>query len=317
MAICFSQTSVILSTRANDIDSYGDINRDGCTNICDVLLLKSTLVDENIQNADNKSSDVNRDGKVTASDFYEMQMYFLGSMPIWSQELYIDTDGDNLCDYYESNIYGTNLKKSDTDSDGISDYDEIFLTFTDPLSSDSNKNGISDLNDDNDNDKLSNKQELQYGTNPTESDTDNDGISDYEEIFTYETNPLIDDTDNDFLTDYFEIFVSGTNPLTEFTDGKTSDKLKKTNQTINTDDEILKDVNINNNEYQLYIELNSSLLPNDSIGVSVSKHSEYAKHDKIYRFIQGDIIDVNYNYKDVVSEAVFYFNYFQQEFPHL
>jgi hypothetical protein len=44
----------------------------------------------------------------------------------------VDTDQDNISDYDEVNIYGTDAKKSDTDGDGIKDGEELLLG-TDPL----------------------------------------------------------------------------------------------------------------------------------------------------------------------------------------
>lgn len=42
-----------------------------------------------------------------------------------------------------------------------------------------------------DDDKLTNLQEYQFGTNPLSSDTDGDGLTDYDEIFLYGTDPLV------------------------------------------------------------------------------------------------------------------------------
>ncbi len=68
----------------------------------------------------------------------------------------IDTDGDNIADEDELNIYGTDPYAWDTDGDGLGDGEEAFG----------------------------------YGTNPLAWDTDGDGISDGEEIYAYGTNPL-------------------------------------------------------------------------------------------------------------------------------
>lgn len=68
----------------------------------------------------------------------------------------IDTDGDNIADEDELNIYGTDPYAWDTDGDGLGDGEEVFG----------------------------------YGTNPLAWDTDGDGISDGEEVYVYGTNPL-------------------------------------------------------------------------------------------------------------------------------
>ena len=44
-----------------------------------------------------------------------------------------DTDGDNVADGDEINIYGTDPLNPDTDGDGRSDGEELFWTNTDPL----------------------------------------------------------------------------------------------------------------------------------------------------------------------------------------
>lgn len=44
-----------------------------------------------------------------------------------------DTDGDNVADGDERNIYGTDPLNADTDGDGVSDGAELFGTYTDPL----------------------------------------------------------------------------------------------------------------------------------------------------------------------------------------
>jgi hypothetical protein len=73
-------------------------------------------------------------------------------------------------------------------------------------------------NTDIDNDGLSDKTELELGTDPTSSDTDNDSLSDGDEVHTYQTNPLMPDTDLDGLWDAVEITTWQTDPLQEDTD---------------------------------------------------------------------------------------------------
>jgi outer membrane protein OmpA-like peptidoglycan-associated protein len=82
-----------------------------------------------------------------------------------------DSDGDQLSDFDEINVYETNPLQPDSDSDGLTDYDESFV----------------------------------HGTNPTLPDTDSDGISDGEEVHTFGTNPLSNDTDSDGLSDCMEL----------------------------------------------------------------------------------------------------------------
>ena len=91
------------------------------------------------------------------------------------------------------------LIKADTDEDDLTDYQEIYLTGTDPLKFDSVTDGVSDAEADSDSDGLSNKQEIEIGTNPKKSDTDDDRLSDGDEVNIYGTDPLKADTDEDGL----------------------------------------------------------------------------------------------------------------------
>jgi hypothetical protein len=64
---------------------------------------------------------------------------------------------------------------------------------------------------DQDNDGISDKEEIVLGTNINNSDSDGDGLTDGEEV-TLGTNPLLADSDNDGYSDYLEI-NSQTDPL--------------------------------------------------------------------------------------------------------
>ncbi len=119
-----------------------------------------------------------------------------------------DTDGDGICDYFES-VYGTDKDKADSDGDGLSDLEEIF-SGTDPA--------VQDADDDVDEDGLTVTEELAYGTSPLYPDSDLDGIDDKAEVMEVGTDPTKEDTDGDGLTDGEEIKL-GTNPLVSDSDG--------------------------------------------------------------------------------------------------
>ncbi|MDD5223772.1 MAG: MopE-related protein [bacterium] len=149
----------------------------------------------------------------------------------------LDSDDDDIPDYYEVNDYHTDPYNRDTDGDLINDYYELFESGTDPLDpfspdpTDSDGDGISDFaesnyygtdpeNPDSDGDGLNDYEEIFiYGTNPWSSDEDGDGLSDGEEVLLYHTSPWDWDTDEDGLGDYAEIFDSHTNPNKPDTDG--------------------------------------------------------------------------------------------------
>lgn len=61
------------------------------------------------------------------------------------------------------------------------------------------------VNNDTDGDGLFNDQEIELGTNPSQSDTDFDGLTDFEEINNYKTNPIKQDTDADGYNDGNEV----------------------------------------------------------------------------------------------------------------
>src|SRR3989338_3677952 len=58
---------------------------------------------------------------------------------------------------------------------------------------------------DSDQDGLTDIEEAQYGTDPTNPDTDQDGLSDREEVMIYRTKPLNPDTDGDTFSDGSEV----------------------------------------------------------------------------------------------------------------
>ena len=111
---------------------------------------------------------------------------------IYGTELDVDTDGDNLTNSNETDVYGTDPEDYDTDDDTISDGDEVLLFGTNPLLSDTDGDGLSDGVEINVN-----------GTDPLDNDTDDDLLLDGEEVLLYGTNPLIPDPDADVDTFYW------------------------------------------------------------------------------------------------------------------
>ncbi|MBU3658754.1 MAG: T9SS type B sorting domain-containing protein [Flavobacteriales bacterium] len=150
----------------------------------------------------------------------------------WSQQ---DCDADGLTNQEEVN-QGTNPTNEDTDGDGVIDGTEI-TDVTNPLeacsfvlSSQTVTPSLVWNQQDCDEDGLTNEEELNVGTNPTNADTDGDGVIDGTEI-TDVTNPLEAcsfvlasqtvttsiawntlDCDEDGLTNEEEI-TGGSNPL--------------------------------------------------------------------------------------------------------
>ncbi|UDQ99046.1 PA14 domain-containing protein [Lentisphaerota bacterium WC36G] len=70
-------------------------------------------------------------------------------------------------------------------------------------------------NKDSDNDGLSNRIELEYGSNIHSIDTDGDSLSDYDEIYVYKTSPTYKDSDGDGISDGDEVNIFNSNPIKE------------------------------------------------------------------------------------------------------
>jgi len=107
-----------------------------------------------------------------------------------------DSDGDNIPDSEESRL-GTDPRRVDTDGDGFNDGVEVLVYLTDPRefnnsvpSGDSDRDGVLDAWDyDDDNDGLTDIDELVAGTNARNSDSDGDGVQDGQELVDG-SNPL-------------------------------------------------------------------------------------------------------------------------------
>ena len=129
---------------------------------------------------------------------------------------YIDTDEEGIPDIYEESI-GTDITNPDTDGDNLTDYEEIYLTNSDPLVYNSVNEEVSDSEADPDEDGVSNRTEIDNGTNPLLADSDYDGINDGEEA-KIGTDPVSSDTDNDGIADGDELTLN-LDPTSDTTDG--------------------------------------------------------------------------------------------------
>jgi len=120
----------------------------------------------------------------------------------------IDSDNDDLNDWDEINILGTDPNLSDSDGDGLTDKEEVMIYQSSPLISDSDGDGLSDLD-----------EVVLYNSDPIMVDTDGDGSNDYEEVMVTNTEPSLVDSDNDGLTDQQELLQTNTNPALADSDG--------------------------------------------------------------------------------------------------
>ena len=166
---------------------------------------------------------------------YEITVKYENKHEITNYE--IDTDGDGLSDALEY-LYMTDINNKDTDGDGLNDYLEVMILNYNPNSKWTFNDGRNDGYRDYDGDGLSNRKEIEYGTDLTIQDTDGDTLSDYEEVEgikskdgrdVYQTSPLLKDTDEDKLNDDLEIKL-GLDPTNPMTDGVTPDAERKIEQ---------------------------------------------------------------------------------------
>jgi len=120
----------------------------------------------------------------------------------------IDSDNDDLNDWDEINILGTDPNLSDSDGDGLTDKEEVTIYQSNPLVVDSDSDGLSDLD-----------EVVLYNSDPILIDTDGDGSSDFEEVMVTKTEPSLIDSDNDGLTDQQELTQTNTDPTLADSDG--------------------------------------------------------------------------------------------------
>ncbi|MED5584898.1 MAG: PA14 domain-containing protein, partial [Verrucomicrobiota bacterium] len=139
-----------------------------------------------------------------------------GSPKIFTMKLNpADTDNDFLPDWWEEQ-YANNLTDlsglddSDFDEDTLTDFDE-FENGTDPTEEDTDADGLEDGVETNTGSFVSVSD---TGTDPLKADTDSDGLNDGAEVFTHDTNPHIADGDGDGFSDGVEV-NAGTDPNNE------------------------------------------------------------------------------------------------------
>ena len=107
----------------------------------------------------------------------------------------IDSDGDSIPDGYEEQYFPGDLSQlgpGDFDDDGLTDLEE-YNAGTNPTEADSDDDGISD------------PDEIANGTDPGNPDSDNDGLTDGEEVNTHMTDPNNENSDGDNFSDGAEV----------------------------------------------------------------------------------------------------------------
>lgn len=206
---------------------------------------------------------------------------------------FLDSDEDGLPDIFELQL-GTNVNEPDSDGDDLTDYQEVYITGTDPTVYDSVTSGVSDAEADSDDDRLSNAQEIELGTNPQLSDTDDDGLSDYDEIYVYETDPLNPDSDGDGLQDGDEPHI-GLDPTNPETFG-IPDAEYKVAQTVQADSKTLSYINTPENPYSLSINLNAVGYAENALSAEISSYTNVLSSNTA---IVGNIVSLDYLYDEI------------------
>ena len=114
----------------------------------------------------------------------------------------IEAGDEMTCSWYviPEDLQGeTPTPEADADGDGLTDAQEAEFG-TDPTEFDTDVDRLSD-----------GFEAIEFGTDPLRADTDEDGLGDGDELETYMTDPLADDSDDDGVDDATEV-DAGTDP---------------------------------------------------------------------------------------------------------
>lgn len=270
---------------------YGDMYHDQRIDVFDLVLLKRACINGEFY----EEGDLDGDGDLDVDDVKYLQDFLLTRIKCYPVYDRFDTDNDGLSDYVEIQFIGTSSRLADTDGDGLSDYFEAYLSGTDPNIADEN------TSIDSDGDGLTMLQESEYKTNPYAADTDNDGLSDYDEVITYGTDPLNADSDGDGLTDKEEVIDLKDNkldPNNPATNG-TPDGERIFTQIISADSPVLKDVNTEDNAYNLSLIVNATGNAATSLRVVESGYSAIMKDGSAVGFIPEFLYNPEYTVQDI------------------
>ncbi len=135
---------------------------------------------------------------------------------------------------------------------------------------------------------MTNKKEIELGTDPSNADTDSDDLTDGDEVNKYDTDPLNPDTDGDTLTDGDEIAI-GLDPNNPETFG-VPDAEYTFEQTVSADSKVLSEVNTEESPYELSLELSASGNVVKNLTVESSRFTAVTESNARV----GDIVDLSY-----------------------
>ena len=161
---------------------------------------------------------------------------------------------------------------------------------------------VTDADDDPDGDNLTNKEEINYGTNPQLADSDFDDVSDYDEIKKYNTNPNDDDSDDDNISDGDELKL-GLKPDTDKSDSITFDNQRTFEQRISPSNELLSYINTKDSPYELSVDIISAGIAEKSLSVHTGEFANASEDERI----KGKSVSLSYNDKLKADSAKVYF----------
>lgn len=141
-------------------------------------------------------------------DLGMMEDEYIFDLPASETEIVLPPLSGDVLDYEETNE--VMLPAGSTESEDLTELDDLTLLPQEDVEAEVDID-LAPLNDDLDNDGLTNEEEANLGTNPYKADSDNDGLSDREEIMVYNTDPMNPDSDADTYLDGAEV-EAGYNP---------------------------------------------------------------------------------------------------------
>jgi hypothetical protein len=170
----------------------GDVDGDGLGDVCDTDDDNDGLSDsDEIAIGTNPvDPDSDDDGILDGQD----------NCPLVSNPNQTDQDGDGKGDACDS-VNNAPPPPADQDGDGVPASRDNCKTVANASQTDTDRDGLGDACDpDDDNDGISDADEIKNGTDPKNSDTDGDGLNDKEEL-DLGTDPKNPDTDHDRVSD--------------------------------------------------------------------------------------------------------------------
>lgn len=277
---------------------FGDLNADKVIDSFDVALMRKKATEGKYD----KAYDLNFDKKIDGDDLILLSDYVLGKNCIFDAYLCDDADEDYICDMLEVAYLKTNPDSKDTDGDTLSDFEEVVYTNTSPTDRYTRKLSVTDADDDADEDKLKNKEEIDYQTSPLLTDSDDDGIDDYEEINKYNTDPKDEDSDDDNILDGDEVKL-GLKPNSDKSNGSTYDYERTFDNKVPASSEVLSYINVEESPYEVSIDIKSAGNVDKALSVHIGDYSDTSEDERVI----GKSVSFSYDEKLSVDSAKIYF----------